>query len=133
MSISGFFKKLGAELRNNRWSWGGIHKDGSVVLRVWQDETTTRDGLLLARLTYNDKFKDNPENLGFKERNEHINLIKSGRTAILVMCKAVDPQQEPQSIASFNKREVFKGSTLQEFGGDYWIQIDERLSVKSLI
>ena len=133
MSISDFFRKLGAEFRNTRWSWGGVREDGSVALRVWQDETKTRDGVLVARLTYNDKFRDNPENLGFKERNEHINLIKSGRTAILVMCKAVDPQTEPRSIASFNERDVFIGSTLHEFGGDYWIQIDERLPMKSLI
>ena len=133
MSISDFFKKLGAELRNIRWSWGGIRQDGSVVLRVWQDETIKRDGHLSARLTYNDKFKDDPENLGFKERGEHISLIESGSQAILIMCKAIDPEQEPRSIASFNDRDVFTGSTLQMFDGDYWIQIDERIPVKSLI
>lgn len=133
MSISDFFKKLGAELRNNRWSWGGIREDGSIVLRIWQDETIKRDGYLLARLTYNDKFKDNPDNLGFRERSEHVRLVESGNTAILVMCKAEDPEQEPRNIASFNKREVFTGSSLEKVDGDYWIRIEERIPVKSLI
>jgi hypothetical protein len=133
MSISDFFKKLGAELRNNRWSWGGVRKDGSIVLRVWQDETIKRDGYLLARLTYNDKFKDNPDNLGFRERNEHVGLIESGKTAILVMCKAEDPEQEPRNIAAFNRREVFTGSSIEKLDDDYWIRIDERIPVKSLI
>ena len=133
MSVSDLFKKLGAELRNNRWSWGGIRKDGTVVLRVWQDETMKRDGKLSIRLTYNNWLKDDPENLGLKERSEHVDLILSGSSALLVMCRATDPEQEPRSIDSFNEREVFKGSILQEFDGDYWIQIDERLTVKSLI
>ena len=85
-----------------------------------------RDGKLSIRLTYNNWLKDDRENLGLKERSEHVDLILSGSSALLVMCRANDPEQEPRSIDSFNEREVFKGSILQEFDGDYWIQIDER-------
>ena len=102
-------------------------------MRVWQDETIKQDGHLSARLTYNDTFIDDPDNLGFKERGEHVSLIKAGSKAILVTCKAIDPECSPRSISSFNSRDVFIGSKLNVIDDDYWIQIDELVSVKSLI
>ena len=51
-------------------------------MRVWQDETIKQDGHLSARLTYNDTFIDDPDNLGFKERGEHVSLIEAGSKAI---------------------------------------------------
>jgi hypothetical protein len=39
MSLSALFARKGAPLHNVRYSWGGVRADGTVILRVWQDET----------------------------------------------------------------------------------------------
>ena len=50
-SPSAMFKRLGAPLHNVQWSWGAVRADGSVFLRVWQDETRkTEDGRRFIRL-----------------------------------------------------------------------------------
>ena len=38
MSLSGYFRSLGAPLKNYRWSWGAVSPVGEVNLRVWTDE-----------------------------------------------------------------------------------------------
>jgi hypothetical protein len=37
MTHTQFIERLGARLVNRVWSWGGVAKDGTVFLLVWQD------------------------------------------------------------------------------------------------
>ena len=38
MSRSKLFEKLGAPLRNFRWSWGAVSESGDAYLAVWTDQ-----------------------------------------------------------------------------------------------
>ena len=79
MSQTNLFAKLGAPLANPRWSWGAIRTtDGVVFLRVWQDRTRRHDGARFVQVTHAEKFKDNPDNLGYRERLRHVERIREG-------------------------------------------------------
>jgi hypothetical protein len=100
LSLTEMFASLGAPLANQRWSWGAERQnDGAVFLRVWQDESRKLDGRRSVRLTANAFFAEKPDNLGNAERLRHVELIRSGRPAYLVMCVAVDPKVEPRTIS----------------------------------
>jgi hypothetical protein len=135
MSLSTFFTKLGAPLANVRWSWGSVRPDGSVVLRVWQDRTKKFDDKLCVQLTHLEKYGDGrgADNLGYSERLEHLQLIRNGAKAILVMCLAKDPTASPREILSFNKEDVFIGGSLRNVDGDTWIELASRVPIKSVI
>lgn len=126
MTISTFFERIGAPLANIRWSWGGVRKDGAVVLRVWQNETVRRDGGLWVQLTHHEVFKNDQSNYGYVERNRHVDLIRNGAACYMVMCEAEDLSKEPRVIKSFNNRELFKGDELAQLNGDVWIKVSAR-------
>ena len=67
MSIADQFKKVGAPLKNTRWSWGAVSEKGDVFLRVWDHDRRTIDGLLTVRVTHRSVYADQPENLGYQE------------------------------------------------------------------
>ena len=75
MSISAFFRQLGAPLRNIRWAWGAVRRDGPVVLRVWDDFLEVIDGEEYALVDY--KPKPGRSELGYRERLEHVNLLRT--------------------------------------------------------
>lgn len=133
MSLTDFFKKIGAPLGNNRWSWGGVRADGSVVLRVWQDETIALNGKRYARVTYHEKFKGHENNLGYQERLHHIALIQSGAKSYMVMCLAADVTAHPRKIRSYNEKEVFVGGELIEHDNNHWLEMANRLSICNII
>jgi hypothetical protein len=133
LSLTEMFASLGAPLANQRWSWGAERpSDGAVFLRVWQDESKKLDGRRSVRLTANSFFADKLDNLGNAERLRHVNLIRSGRSAYLVMCVAVDPRLEPRTISKFNGHEVFVGGVLADFEGDAWIELASRRPVSEV-
>ncbi len=135
MAQSDYFKRLGAPLANVRWSWGAVRDDGSVVLRVWQDATRHQDGKLFVQLSHLEKYGDGrgSDNLGYSERLQHIELIRRGAKAYLVMCLAEDPTASPREIKSFNSKEVFVGGELRVIDGDSWLELANRVPAESVV
>jgi hypothetical protein len=119
--------RLRAPLVNPRWSWGAVREsDQSVFLRVWQDEKIKLNGRWYMRLTANAHFAAHPGTLGWQERRRHLELVKNGRPAYMVMREAVDPTADPRTIRDFNQDEVFVGGELVEHNGDRWLELRSR-------
>jgi len=127
MSIESFFHKLGAPLKNPRWSWGAIGRDGDVYLRVWQHETQRLLGKLYSCIYLHGIHDDS--NLGNNERWKQIQMIESGSKCFLIMCLAKDTKAPRLEIGSFNRREIFLGGNLLRSNGDVWIEILGRRQV----
>lgn len=132
MSITALFEKMGAPLANSRWSWGGVRKDGSVVLRVWQNETRRIDGKLHIQLTHHKEFVGREDNLGYQERNRHTEKIRSGSRCYMVMCEPKSTQTVPREIKNFNESEVFVAGDAVEYDGDLWAPIFDRKSISKV-
>lgn len=128
-SITEHFKYLGAPLANQRWSWGGVRdSDGAVFLRAWQDQIKTlepkRHYVLVAdRARYGEEGDGSP---GHQERLEHLDRIRAGATAYVVMCINRAGSGSPRQIESFQRREVWRGGELVEIDGDTFIELGER-------
>lgn len=135
MTISKFFEKLGAKLKNIVWSWGAVRGDGSVVLRVWQHRTKKIDGVSYVQLTHLEKYGDGrgADNLGYSERLDHVGRIRNGAKCYMVMCRVRDPDASPAEIQSFNKESVFIGGRLLDVDGDTWKELASRVPAKSVI
>lgn len=103
MTQRDFFAMLGAPLSNFRWSWGSVRTDGTVFLRVWQDQLRRHDGLRFVRATnvqaaeewkeQNHRYKP-----GYPERLGQVALIRQGAPCYLVMCEAVDVDARPRRV-----------------------------------
>lgn len=134
MSKSAFFARLGAPLRNARWSWGSQRvSDGSVFLCVWQYLKYVENGrmhMLIDRPAGPGDYKPNP---GHAERTRHIASVRAGAPCFMVMCTATDPAARPRRIQFFNEDEVFVGGALVERDGATWIQVVGRRPVADLI
>lgn len=134
MTHTQLFKKLGAALRNVRWSWGAVREsDGAVFLLVWQDRIKPIDGKQYVQVSHRAKYADNPDNRGHVERQQHIALIMSGSPSYLVMCIAKDVKAKPRTVGSFFDDEVFSGGELVENDGEQWLELRNRIPVSRVI
>ena len=134
VSISEFFRRLGAPLANHMWSWGAVRAaDGAVFLRVWQDQEQRIDGKWFMKITHHAYFSDKPPNLGWQERLAQVELVRQGAPCYLVMCEAKDVRASPRSIKSFNDRDVFVGGQLIELDGDWWVERAGRVAARELM
>src|SRR3954471_5598817 len=99
-SISAFFGNvLGAPLRNDRWSWGGINpRTEQLFLRVWEDERKVVDGLPCV-LIQAKSWKTG--SAGRPERARQIELMRNGMQAYGVVCVAHDVNAPRRTIRSF--------------------------------
>ena len=133
MSISEYFRRLGAPLVNHMWSWGAMRApDGAVFLRVWQDRERKIDGRWYTMLTHREKFAADPGNLGWQERLRHVERLREGARCYLVICEAKDVDASPRSIRSFNDQELFVGGKLVEIDSDWWIERAGRVTAREL-
>lgn len=132
MIITALFEKLGAPLANSRWSWGGVREDGAVVLRVWQNETQHIGDKLYVQLTHRAVFSGRENNLGYQERNRHVEQIRMGARCYMVMCKPKSTQDEPRRIKEFKEHEVFVAGDIVEYEGDLWVPIADRKPVSQV-
>ena len=130
MSVTNFFKNLGAPLKNTRWSWGAVRgADGAVFLRVWQDRKFIENKAVFMMLTHHEKYADDSQNLGYQERLAHVRLVENGADCFMIMCLAEDPEASPRKIKSYNSKELFVGGELREKDGDVWIRVEKRIPV----
>jgi|SRR5438132_7219749 len=129
MTPTDFFDMLGAPLKNVQWSWGARReRDGTVFLRVWQDEIETSNSSQYVRLTNFQKAKkyreqNNRDRLGFRERLEHVELVKNGAKCQLVMCIAVDKEAIPRKIKDFIKDRLFPAGKIVQRNDDWWAEL----------
>lgn len=126
MSLTDLFKKIGAPLANQRWSWGATRQDGSVVLRVWQDRKEKIDGRWCMMIAHHEKYIDNEKSLGYQERLAHIESIKAGAKCYMIMCLAKDVDASPRGIQSFNQKDIFVGGKVIEHNGNTYIELSDR-------
>jgi hypothetical protein len=134
MTQKDFFVALGAPLANQRWSWGSVRSDGVVFLRVWQDEVEKHEGTLVVKVTYwkpeEDHQRDSP---GYRERLQHVERIRKGAPAFLIMCQAEDVTAAPRKVKHFSREDVFRGGGLQEILGEWWIELGSRVPVSEVV
>lgn len=127
MSLSSLFKALGAPLANARWSWGAIRpSDGTVFLRVWQDEWKSVNGENYVRVLGDAGPAARSDNLGYLERRKHVDLISAGASSYMIMCRAEDPRASPRRVAGFDEEDIFGGGRIACFGGDKWLHVADR-------
>lgn len=132
MTISRYFEKLGAPLVNNRWSWGAVGDDDSVILRVWQHEKfkNDRDGKHYYQLTHNELYKNRKDDNGYQERLAHVRSIIDGSPCYMVMCRAKDPDVIPRKIGSFDTERVFEGGDLTVCDNEIYIKMVEPIPTR---
>ena len=133
MSLTAYFERLGAPLKNSRWSWGAVREaDGAVFLRVWQDQKVRLDGKTYMMVTHHDAYVGNKSSPGYRERLQHVELARDGRPTYMIMCLVDDPEASPRIIKSFNKDDVFVGGELIEHDGDAWLEFADRVDSRSV-
>ena len=128
MSLTQHFQKLGAPLKNSRWSWGSVREsDGVIFLRVWQDQKIRIDDKTYMLATHNAAYAGNESSPGYKERLAHLELAREGTKVYMIMCIVKDPDAVPRSVKSFIEDDVFLGGEVIEHEGDSWIEQAGRL------
>ncbi len=132
MSMADLFQKLGAPLTSTRWSWGAVSEEKDVYLRVWQDEFRTIDGKLTVRVIRHRAPENDSENLGYKERLDHVAQIRSGAKSFCILCVAKKPFSSPRVLASFDKEMIFVGGELIQDGEDCRLELVQRINVDEL-
>ena len=133
MSLTQHFKKLGAPLKNSRWSWGAVREsDGVVFLRVWQDRKIRLDGKTYMMVTHHEAYVGNESSLGYIERLAHVDLVRGGRPVYMIVCIAKDTNARPRKIKSFIADDLFLGGEMIEHDGETWIEQAGRVDRFSL-
>ena len=123
MTISRFFRdRLGAPLVDPGWSGGAVSPStGHVYLRVWEDELGTLKGRRCVRIT--DSGLPDPADPGDRERHAHVQEIERGVKPYCVMLTAVDPQESPRRMKSFDETALLVGGELlKDSDGRFWLE-----------
>ena len=130
MTLNNFFKDvLGANLKNNRWSWGADNPlTNQCFLRVWEDEIVAKKGIKKVQILDRTLKKSH----GQSERINQINEIKSGVEGFGVLCVAVDPNKSPRKIKSFDQNRILKLGKLFDSNQKIYAEIIEQISVSSI-
>lgn len=132
MNINSFFiDTLGAQLRNIRWSWGAVDRlSHRVFLRIWKDGSKRKNGKEYFHIARDVPLGRSP---GFKERHEHVALIRNGAEGYGIICVAVDAgATEARRIKSFDDQVLVRLGKITEDGGDTWAEVIGRIAVADL-
>jgi putative restriction endonuclease len=135
MKISAFFQDvLGANLANDRWSWGAVNPvTDQVFLRVWHDQiqhSGSEEWVQLLRKPPRDP--SNPT-LGYRERQRQIDQIRNGAKGFGVVCVAVDPQvYYKRNIKSFDSDTLVELGEVREKATRIDARIVDRIPISEL-
>ena len=133
MSINRFFQdRLGANVKNPRWSWGAIDPvSNRVFLRVWDDQIE-QDGNGKRVQIYWKKPVINSHGLG--ERLSHIEAIRNGAKGIGVVCRArhLNPRVA-RKIAGFQESPLLRLGRLTEDDAGIYARIVDHVSINKLV
>jgi hypothetical protein len=133
MTLSTFFKSLGAPFVNARWSWGAVRpEDGVLFLRVWEDEVQRIDGAQWVRVAANAQYAGSSDD-GWLERVKHLDSIRGGSKCFLVFVFAKDKAAVPRDVKSFLDDAVIEGTEIAEFDGDTRIRLGRRIPAQELM
>ena len=135
MSQKDFFDRLGAPLNSVRQSWGAAREsDGTIFLRVWQNDVARRDGRLFVTVMSSkwDRAGD-AEKYGHRERRGHVERIAAGTACYLVMCEMADRESPGARVKSFDAEDVFRGGEVAEHDGDWWVELAERVPARQVM
>lgn len=137
MSLADHFRLLGAPLSNDRWSWGGIRDDGSVILRAWAEEMDDLEDGKGFYVGYPDSWPiaDQVNRPGNIERVHHLEMIANGARCFVVMIHGLkrDPNRanDHAEIKSFDRQSIFECEPRVIIGSDggKWVKIKRRYPV----
>lgn len=125
LGINAFFATvLNAPLANPRWSWGAVNEFGaSVFLRLWRMDLTVVDG----RRCISVLGTGGADSHGWKERERHIELIKSGHSGYGVLCDKGRP--DSGTITGFDQANLAKLGQVFEKNGEVFVEFLDMVSV----
>lgn len=130
MSLSSFFTDvLGANLTNDRWSWGAFDPSmNRVFLRVWEDQIIPlAKGEAVEVIWHHPRKKSN----GYPERKKHLKQIQDGAEGFGVVCKAKDiHDKKGRNIASYNKVNLLQLGDFVELNDRTYAMIDDRVAAE---
>jgi len=133
MTLSTFFKSLGAPFVNARWSWGAVRADDGVLfLRVWEDDVRRIDDAQWVRVAANAQYAGSSDE-GWLERQKHLDSIRGGAKCFLVFVFAKDKTSVPRDVKGFLDDAVIEGTHIAEFEGDTRIRLGRRIPAQELM
>lgn len=120
LTITKFFEDLGAPLTNQQWSWGAVRDDGTVFLRVFDDEVTSNDTGTYALLISPEHRESHH---GMLERMQQLERVRAGALCYLIVLTAVEAMSRPRKILYFNHHELLIAGNIVERDGKTLIEI----------
>ncbi len=131
-SISKFFQEdLGANLANERWSWGAQNPvTNQIFLRVWLDQVEVQGDvervLVLGKAWRTSR-------LGHRERLRHLDDIGGGAEGFGVVCEARHPEvKDTRTIKSYDKKQLLVFGDLLHESDHVYATILGRVSVEQI-
>ena len=121
MSISEFFKRLGAPLHNIVWSWGAVAEDGTVILRCWSHEVRIVEEKY-QYIVLDDAYSRRAG--GYSERVRHLQLISDKAEARIVIVTHVDAKNPQGKIGHFNSGALMKVTRLFKEGETTYVECE---------
>lgn len=129
MTMKSFFEDLGAPLTNPMWSWGAVREqDKTVFLRVWLDGTKKHKALGDKYYSWISQADEQDQSLGAAERRKHVELIRSGYRALMVMCIAQDDEADVRAIREWDENDLRLGGKVVEHEGQIWLENVKRIA-----
>ena len=127
LSRSKIYQLLGANLRNDRWAWGGVSDDESfVIFTIWTDRIQSDNKLEL----YNPSFEKNRNGAKEQKRLIEIALMKNLNVYGLI-CDAKDPTLDTRSINRVEQNDLVQMVLIKD-GENFWVQLKERFPISEL-
>lgn len=123
---------LGAELRNQRWSWGAHDPvKNRLYLRVWDDEIVEDGGASFAMVLRN-AGRPSP---GRAERQRHLALVAAGAEAYGVLCTPDGPRRtdRPRKIRDFDREALLRLGRLVDLPAGVYAEILERVPLQQVM
>lgn len=128
--MSAFFEELGAPLADPQSSWGAVREsDKTVFLRVWEDEYVKFPDLSNNYFYWVAHSDHKNLSRGYPERQRHVELIRAGHRALMVLAHKGEATSDGPSVAEWDDRELRAGGALVERGGDIWLESRGRIPV----
>lgn len=136
LTINRFFTDaLGANLRNQRWSWGAIDPmTNRVFLRVWDRDIQEIGGKEYVEVSWkkSTRSKKRPSN-GLMERQAHVDQMHSGARGFGVVCVHGGFDSNGISkIASFDQAKLLRLGKIRTWHGVVYARINARVPVAEL-
>lgn len=123
------FERLGAPLRNYRTSWGSVSPKGSVILFVWKDQIEG-GRILVADPMWSRKTRSS----GYRERLEHLELVRTGASVFCVIADSIDPATFPRRYRRFRTDTLLEGGQLSDdSSGRIWLSAGRWVAVQELL